>query len=64
MEELEKSDFYSADIFISPPEDGNISAEDSDNDDFDLNHLAPEQLKAPAELRMKGGLGNVDIGKL
>lgn len=62
---MEKNDdLFDADIFITPPDDGEISAEDSDNEDapdVNMNHMAPAQLKAQAEVHMRTKNGTIRL---
>jgi len=53
---LEKDDDYSsADIYITPPVDGQLSEEESDDDDQpqSINHLSDQQLNAEADVRLR-----------
>jgi len=53
---LEKDDDYSsADIYITPPVDGQLSEEESDDDDQpqSINHLSGQQLNAEADVRLR-----------
>jgi len=52
LEELD--DLQSADVYITPPVDGQLSEEDSDDDDDpqSINHLSGQQLNAEADVRL------------
>ena len=47
-------DYTSADVYITPPVDGQLSEEDSDDDDQPqtINHLSGPQLNAEADVRL------------
>ncbi len=52
----ENDDFFEADIFITPPDEGNITPIDSDNEDFpdgNLSHFSGAQLMAEATTRIR-----------
>lgn len=53
---VEEEDFWNADIFLVPPEDGEESAEDSGDEDncVDINRLSGRQLRAQAPLTHEG----------
>jgi len=52
LEEL--VNLQSADVYITPPVDGQLSEEDSDDDDDpqSINHLSGQQLNAEADVRL------------
>ena len=51
MLEDDAENILSADVFMMPPEDDQLSAEDSDDEDnpSSINHLSGRQLSAEAE---------------
>lgn len=52
---MEDEDFWEADVFITPPEDGMESAEDSGDEDNcnDINKLSGPQLRAGASAKIR-----------
>lgn len=61
---VEDEDFWQADIFITPPDDGQESAEDSGDDDEcnDVNKLSGRQLMAQAEAKITDKGNTFTIG--
>ena len=58
---LEAEDFFSANITMVPPNNGQNSDEDSDTEDgADGQHLSSNQLNAPAEFHIDYGTHTVD----
>ncbi|XP_044764508.1 piggyBac transposable element-derived protein 3-like [Coccinella septempunctata] len=54
---VENEEFWNADIFITPPNDGQMSEEDSDDDEMptmNINHLSGRQLAAEAVAKFHG----------
>ncbi len=63
----ENDDFFEADIFITPPDEGNITPIDSDNEDLpdgNLSHFSGAQLMAEATTRIRTREGTLFSGKL
>ena len=53
---LEEEEFLQADVFLSPPNEGLLSDEDSDDEeDVSAAHLSGPQLSATAEYRINYG---------
>ena len=57
MLEDEQDNILSADVFITPPNDNQLSEEDSDDEDQpdDINHLSGRQLSSPERWFMSPG---------
>ena len=53
---LEDEDFFNADVYLTPPNDGQISDEDSHDDDDPQqypDHFSGKQIQARAEFTIK-----------
>lgn len=58
---LKEDDYLNADTFLTPPNGGVCSDEDSDIEDtVDANHLSGSQLSAQAQYRAKYGHATID----
>ena len=64
MIEDEMSDVESADIYMTPPNDGQASEVDSDDEDMptSINHLSGRQLSAEAQVTVKKGTKTIVCG--
>ena len=49
---MQEEEFLQADVFLSPPNNGLLSNEDSDDEEVSADHLSGPQLSVPAEFHI------------